>query len=135
MRLLRLVPSSEKVGHRFADDDAEEKDIASSISASLPTVPALPDDLLHGLPRIRAYVGSGLPQGPFWRTIYYCHQNKYQAQQIFCGINSVIHHCKITAINTGRNHFCNFGVGDSVGSVFCRDLFWMKRSRTEMYPV
>ena len=51
---------------------------------------------------------------------YYCHQNKYRAQKLFLGINSII------LSPPDRNQFGNFGTG---GVPVCRDLFWMNQGK------
>ena len=57
---------------------------------------------------------------------YHGHQNKYRAQKLFLGINSVIFDWKITANNSDPDKFGNFGTGEFFLS---SDLFWMKQGK------
>ena len=71
----------------------------------------------------------------FWPTVlqeewagksFYCRQNKYRAQKLFLGLNSVILSPPDCRKTSDRNQFCNF----DTGRLFSRHLFWMKQGKS-----
>ena len=76
-----------------------------------------------GQKKVRAHFSFPTHSRCRYREIYYCHQNRYRAQKLFLGINSVIlsppdyRKRNPTGINL---------VIWAQGDAFCRDLFWIK---------